>query len=431
MRHVPDGTGQRFRHADAAGPDAGPVSIWDDGVFSALGFAAFVPIDGGELSITRGRHHDAPPVDPSSDGFVDTGDSTLTLLGDIVGDGILVKDGIGTLRLEGTSTHYGTEIDEGEVVVNGTHAGPMLVVEGVVMGRGTIEDLWVFDGTVAPGEGIGMLHASNVALSWGSTLLIQIAGTAAGTGYDRLDVSTGLCLDEPTLQLDVDPAFVPVAGTTFMIATNACGNFLDLPQGTEFTAGGRAFRIDYEGGDGDDVVLTALGSAPIDHDGAAAPHHRIGRDAGRAHRHRSGRRRDGVQRDIVRRRHRRERHRGRRGARGRRVAVRAVPKIGADRGPDDHGLLRRRRGHASNVVSIPLSVVPTTYYLAEGASGSFFRTNVAVLNPNPSPAIALVSFWREGDRRERASFTSWSRSHARPCNPSTSPASSRRRSPRA
>ena len=196
-------------------PDAGPVSIWDDGVFGALGFGAFVTIHRRRAEHHPGRHHDAPPVDSLERRVLDTGDSTLTLLGDIVGDGILVKFGTGTLRLEGTSTHYGTEIDEGEVVVNGTHAGPLLVVEGVVTGRGTIEDLWVFDGTVAPGEGIGMLHASNVALSWGSTLLIQIAGTAAGTGYDRLDVSTGLCLDEPTLQLDVDPAFVPVAGTTF------------------------------------------------------------------------------------------------------------------------------------------------------------------------------------------------------------------------
>ena len=383
-------------------PDAGPVSIWDDGVFSALGFGAFVPIHGGELSITQDVTTTRHLSILSSDGFVDTGDSTLTLLGDIVGDGILVKDGTGTLRLEGTSTHVGTEIDEGEVVVNGTHAGPMLVVEGVVTGRGTIEDLWVFDGTVAPGEGIGMLHASNVALSWGSTLLIQIAGTAAGTGYDRLDVSTGLCLDEPTLQLDVDPAFVPVAGTTFMIATNACGNFLDLPQGTEFTAGGRAFRIDYEGGDGNDVVLTALGSAPTittgpplritesgemqavltitDPDGDVTACSATSSDTGIVE---NG---TGVGAEA--------------GPSAGVWLVRAVPKIGAVGDLTITASCVDAVGHASNVVSIPLSVVPTTYYLAEGASGSFFRTNVAVLNPNPGLAYVLGSFWREGDAFE-------------------------------
>ncbi len=79
-------------------PDAGPVSIWDDSVFSALGFGAFVPIDGGELVITQDVTTTRHLSILSSDGFVDTGDSTLTLLGDIVGDGILVKDGTGTLR---------------------------------------------------------------------------------------------------------------------------------------------------------------------------------------------------------------------------------------------------------------------------------------------------------------------------------------------
>ena len=84
-------------------PDAGPVSIWDDSVFSALGFAAFVPIDGGELILTQDVTTTRHLSILSGDAFIDTGDSTLTLLGDVVGDGILVKDGTGTLRIEGTS----------------------------------------------------------------------------------------------------------------------------------------------------------------------------------------------------------------------------------------------------------------------------------------------------------------------------------------
>jgi hypothetical protein len=46
--------------------------------------------------------------------------------------------------------------------------------------------------------------------------------------------------------------------------------FAGLPQGAEFTAGGELFAINYHGGDGHDVVLTALGAASIWDVGAAA-----------------------------------------------------------------------------------------------------------------------------------------------------------------
>ena len=87
-------------------------------------------------------------------------------------------------------------------------------------------------------------------------------------------------------------------------------------------------------------------------------------------------------------------------ARGRRVARPRLAEIGAVGDLTITASCVDAVGHVSNVVSIPLSVVPTTYYLAEGASGSFFRTSVAVLNPNPSLAYVLGSFWREGDSFE-------------------------------
>jgi hypothetical protein len=53
-----------------------------------------------------------------------------------------------------------------------------------------------------------------------------------------------------------------VTGTTFEIIDNRAsdpihGRFAGLPQGATFAAGGEEFSINYHGGNGNDVVLTA------------------------------------------------------------------------------------------------------------------------------------------------------------------------------
>jgi hypothetical protein len=51
-------------------------------------------------------------------------------------------------------------------------------------------------------------------------------------------------------------------------------------------------------------------------------------------------------------------------------------------------------------VPFTLTVTPTTYYMAEGATGTFFDTDISILNPNNTPVDATVTLYREGSALE-------------------------------
>ena len=69
------------------------------------------------------------------------------------------------------------------------------------------------------------------------------------------------------LELDLLNGFVPALGTQFTIIDDRftgaiTGTFTGLPQNSIFFADGQAFQINYQGGDGNDVVLTAVVPEP-------------------------------------------------------------------------------------------------------------------------------------------------------------------------
>ena len=83
--------------------------------------------------------------------------------------------------------------------------------------------------------------------------------------YDQIDVSYGAGLVNGRLDLTYLEGGVIKKGDTFTIIDNKGPNpiegsamFKDLPEGAEVTVGGAIFKISYVGGDGNDVVLTAL-----------------------------------------------------------------------------------------------------------------------------------------------------------------------------
>ncbi len=71
-----------------------------------------------------------------------------------------------------------------------------------------------------------------------------------------------------TLDITLINSFDPALGNTFTIINNdgtadaVSGNFAGLTQGATLTDGNKAFRISYTGGDGNDVVLTAVDFPP-------------------------------------------------------------------------------------------------------------------------------------------------------------------------
>jgi autotransporter-associated beta strand protein len=198
---------------------------------------------------------------------VDPGPSGLTLSGAVSGPGTMraSHNTAADLILSGTCTHFATEVDNGNLVLNGTHSGPITLVHGTLAGTGTLSNSVTSTDTgaaISPGAtgATGILNVGNVGLTSVATYKVQINGTTAGSGYDQLAVTGSLALGNA--QLAVTLGFVPVVGQTYTILANdgsdaVDGTFLNLPQNGYVNVNGRHLRISYAGGTGNDVVLTA------------------------------------------------------------------------------------------------------------------------------------------------------------------------------
>ncbi len=117
--------------------------------------------------------------------------------------------------------------------------------------------------SISPGQSPGRITSSTVTLDPASTLKMELGGNVAGTGYDQLDVVGGVNLNGAALQLST--TFVPAAGSSFVIIRNdgsdaVNGTFAGLAEGGTITVGSRSYTISYVGGDGNDVVITAVGT---------------------------------------------------------------------------------------------------------------------------------------------------------------------------
>lgn len=134
---------------------------------------------------------------------------------------------------------------------------------GTLKGTGTIGQLFVSSGIVAPGHSPGVLNTGDLSFN-GGTYQVEIGGTAAGQ-FDQLNVTgtVDLGTNVTTLDTSLYGGFVPKAGNSFVIINNdaadaATGTFKNLAEGATFTVAGVVFKISYVGGDGNDVVLTAV-----------------------------------------------------------------------------------------------------------------------------------------------------------------------------
>ncbi len=184
--------------------------------------------------------------------FNRTGTSIFS--GVISGSGSLIKFGPGNFSINSVNTYSGsTIINDGRLILfpNASlasnlidvHAGTFDVsnVAGYTLdagrtieGNGTVTGAVMVRGTVAPGESSGTLTVDNMTFCDGSTLDIQLNGTAPGTLYDVLS-STGTIalLPGSKLKLSFFDGFAPLASNAFDILnfSSLTGSFstLDLP----------------------------------------------------------------------------------------------------------------------------------------------------------------------------------------------------------
>ena len=153
----------------------------------------------------------------------------------------LTKAGSGTWVLSGTCTYTGpTTVNAGRLVLAGMLAS----------------DIAANGGTLAPN---GMpTTTGNVSIGSASHFEVRINGPVAGTQYDQLSAGGTVSLGG-TLDIVAAPGLPP--GTSFVIlnktsAGAVSSTFAGKPNGSAFTVGGYVWLINYNWGDGNDVVLS-------------------------------------------------------------------------------------------------------------------------------------------------------------------------------
>ncbi len=236
-------------------------TILDEGMLSAGHDNAFgtgsLTAGGGSLDIQDGITI-ANATDLQNDLDINVNDGASgTHAGDIDGSGGLTKIGGGLLELTGDSTYTGpTTVNEGTLAVNGSIVSATTVNDGGRLGgSGELGAVTVSEGGVfAPGNSIGTITVNgNLTLAG----LFEVEINAAGES--DLAIVNGLVdLTGATLSiLAEDATYAP--STDYLIIDNdgtdaVVGTFDPITTNLAFLTP----TVTYDGGTGNDVVLTVL-----------------------------------------------------------------------------------------------------------------------------------------------------------------------------
>lgn len=208
-----------------------------------------IPVQGGgETQVpyagdSAGNLSFSPVMVQVTNATTNNGHDTLTVTENLTSQGYILVNQTLTIG-EGGST--------GNVIVGD---------KGILKGVGTAGVVAVASGgTLAPGTSPGCLAAGNTSFANGSTFDIEIGGTVACSGYDKLNVTGTVNVTGATLKVSLYNNFAPVVGSTFTIIDNdsndaVTGTFNGSPEGGEYTQGGYTYQVSYIGGDGNDVTL--------------------------------------------------------------------------------------------------------------------------------------------------------------------------------
>lgn len=194
------------------------------------------------------------PVTLTADTTLDV--RTATTLGGPVDQDVpgraLTKAGLAALTLAGNNTYSGlTKVVAGTLIVNGAQPDSDVLVgrHGTLAGAGTVGEVTVAGGTLAPGTPDGTLQGSlTVTLSPLSTYVARLDGSGAGA-FGQLTAQQGITLAGKLLPM-VGPSSTMAAGTTVTIiqcAAGITGTFAGLPNNAVFNGGGGKFKIVYTG----------------------------------------------------------------------------------------------------------------------------------------------------------------------------------------
>jgi autotransporter-associated beta strand protein len=197
--------------------------------------------------------------------------------GAIGGGGAVLKTGPGSAELTAINTYGGgtsVAAGAGPLFANSTGtatgtAGVSVAAAGQFGGFGHVASALEVAGVLRPGAAPNQAGTIRVAsLALGPTAEYEVEVYAVGpTGYDQLDSAGAVTLGGAALDFSAKAGFILSAGQSFVIINNqgasaVSGTFAGLPDGASFPAmgGDATCRIDYHGGDGNDVVVEVVAS---------------------------------------------------------------------------------------------------------------------------------------------------------------------------
>jgi autotransporter-associated beta strand protein len=189
--------------------------------------------------------------------------------------GSLVKTGTGRLSLSGANPYGGgTTVNGGTLLASNTTGsatgtGPVTVNNLATLGgNGTVAGAVTIasGGTLAPAAGPNrestFTTQGALALAGGSKLIYTARGKGRTVSADTV-VANGVTISGATFIARVTFPAMLQTGTVLTVIENTsaspiAGTFANLPDQSSFTAGGQTFIVSYEGGDGNDLTLTAV-----------------------------------------------------------------------------------------------------------------------------------------------------------------------------
>lgn len=177
--------------------------------------------------------------------------------------GALVKEGSGTFTYWGVNSCSGTTtVNKGTMIVNGTQGRTEVGGSGRLSGSGLIANNVQIKagGTLAPGYlGQGILQVNGtVDFDANSTYEVALRGPNAAVDFAQLSVSGTLNLGGV---LNLALSFAPTIGQQFTIMDNPAGTTVNgtfAPVSVTYGGKNYNFRVQTNGGDGNDVVLTTV-----------------------------------------------------------------------------------------------------------------------------------------------------------------------------
>ncbi len=237
---------------------------------------------------------------------INSTDTNSILNATFTGSGGLIVGGTGTLTIPSSPTQNFSGpiiIESGNrLVLNAAVNTSQVTVEdnATLSGKGSINGpvLAETGSSTAPGNSPGKLTVNgNYTFEVGSTYNVEVQGNVAGSGYDQLEIAganrivtlTGAALAISTLA-------IPSFGSQLIIINNVdasstiVGEFDGIPDGFTVVQNGINYVVDYQGGDGNDVVLTTsnflydFGDAPTSaQSGFASSYPTLKTDSGANH----------------------------------------------------------------------------------------------------------------------------------------------------